>query len=53
MARIRRKFVDIFKSQGPVIPEGAIKHSEALYAIKQQSLRLQSDEPASALATTS
>ena len=36
MAHIRRKFVDVFKSQGSVIAEEAIKRIAALYGIEKE-----------------
>jgi len=36
MAHIRRKFVDVFKSQGSVIAEEAIKRIVALYGIEKE-----------------
>jgi len=43
MAHIRRKFVDVFKSQGSVIAEEAIKRIAALYGIEKE-VRGQSQE---------
>ena len=37
MAHVRRKFVDVFKSQGLTIAEGAIKRIAALYGIEKDA----------------
>lgn len=44
MAHIRRKFVDVFKSQGSGIAEEAIKRIASLYAVEQQARGLSPDE---------
>ena len=44
LAHIRRKFVDVFKSQGSAIAEEAIKRIASLYAIEQQARGLPPDE---------
>jgi len=44
MAHIRRKFVDVFKSQGSTIAEEAIKRIASLYAVEQQARGLSPDE---------
>jgi transposase len=46
MAHIRRKFVDVFKSQGSAIAEEAIKRIASLYTIEQQGRGLPPDERA-------
>jgi transposase len=48
MAHIRRKFVDVFKSQGSAIAEEAIKRIAALYGIEKE-VRGQSPEDRAAL----
>ena len=37
MAHVRRKFVDVFKSQGLPVPEEAIKRIAKLYAIEKEA----------------
>ena len=37
MAHVRRKFVDVFKSQGLPVPEEAIKRIAALYGIEKEA----------------
>ena len=44
MAHIRRKFVDVFKSQGSAIAEEAIKRIASLYVVEQQARGLSPDE---------
>ena len=44
LAHIRRKFVDVFKSQGSVIAEEAIKRIASLYGVEQQARVLSPDE---------
>ena len=44
LAHIRRKFVDVFKSQGSAIAEEAIKRIASLYAVEQQARGLSPDE---------
>ena len=44
MAHIRRKFVDVFKSQGSAIAEEAIKRIASLYAVEQQGRGLSPHE---------
>ena len=44
LAHIRRKFVDVFKSQGSAIAEEAIKRIANLYAVEQQARGLSPDE---------
>jgi hypothetical protein len=44
MARIRRYFVDVFKSQGSTIAEEAIKRIASLYAVEQQARGLSPDD---------
>jgi len=46
MAHIRRKFVDVFKSQGSVIAEEAIKRIASLYGIEKQARGQSPDERA-------
>ncbi len=46
MAHVRRKFVDVFKSQGSVIAEEAIKRIAALYGIEKQGRGKPSEERA-------
>jgi hypothetical protein len=44
LAHIRRKFVDVFKSQGSTIAEEAVKRIASLYAVEQQARGLSPDE---------
>jgi len=37
MAHVRRKFVDVFKSQGLPVPEEAIKRIAKLYAVEKEA----------------
>jgi len=46
MAHVRRKFVDVFKSQGSVIAEEAIKRIAALYGIEKEGRGKPSEERA-------
>ncbi len=44
MAHIRRKFVDVYKSQGSAITEGAVKRIAKLYGIEKEARGRPPDE---------